>query len=227
MPTDIGTARRASIATKPSSWPPLLVLGFLLILCAFRGLYMAAGLVRPPDIDSLRDVGFIQGFLDGNWFGDPSYAGEWRYYPPLVHALAASVARLLGTGDVLRFWAQAGVWLNLLTPLAFFFMARQLIGSSQAAAASAAVFVLFNGAVSRPWNTGGYTPWPLTFFVGVWMILARGIPGLAWKMLLNAVMIGALIGITLLAHLVPAVILTAIVTAVAFRADGFRPRTFI
>ena len=234
MPTDIGTARRASIATKPSSWPPLLVLGFLLILCAFRGLYMAAGLVRPPDIDSLRDVGFIQGFLDGNWFGDPSYAGEWRYYPPLVHALAASVARLLGTGDVLRFWAQAGVWLNLLTPLAFFFMARRLLGSSQAAAASATVYVLFNGAVSRPWNTGGYTPWPLTpsisqafFFVGVWMILARGIPGLAWKMLLNAVMIGALIGITLLAHLVPAVILTAIVTAVAFGSDGFRARTFI
>ena len=234
MPTDIGTARRASIATKPSSWPPLLVLGFLLILCAFRGLYMAAGLVRPPDIDSLRDVGFIQGFLDGNWFGDPSYAGEWRYYPPLVHALAASVARLLGVGDVLSFWAHAGVWLNLPTPLAFFFMARRLLGSSQAAAASATVYVLFNGAVSRPWNTGGYTPWPLTpsisqafFFAGVWMILARGIPGLAWKMLLNAVMIGALIGITLLAHLVPAVILTAIVTAVAFGADGFRPRTFI
>jgi hypothetical protein len=185
-------------------------------------------LVRPPDIDSLRDVGFIQGFLDGNWFGDPAYAGEWRYYPPLVHALAASLVRLLGVGDVLAFWAQAGVWSNLLTPLVFFFMSRRLLGSSQAAAACATVYVLFNGAVSRPWNTGGYTPWPLTpsisqtfFFVGVWMILARGTPGLAWKKLLNAVIIGALIGITLLAHLVPAVILTAIVTAVAFGADGF------
>jgi hypothetical protein len=234
MPTDTETAREAPIATKVSSWPPRFILGFLLILCAFRGLHLVAGLVRPPDIDSLRDVGFIQSFLDGNWFGDPSYTGEWRYYSPLVHALGALFARLLGANDVLAFWAQAGVWLNLLTPLIFFLMAKRLLGSSQAAAASATVYVLFNGAVSRPWMTGGYTPWPLTpsisqalFFASVWIILKRCIPGVTWKKLLSAVMIGALIGLTLLAHLVPAVILTAIVTSVAFGTDGFRVRTFI
>jgi hypothetical protein len=142
--------------------------------------------------------------------------------------------RLLGVSDILTFWVQAGVWLNLLTPLMFFFMAKRLLGSSQAAAASATVYVLFNGAVSRPWMTGGYTPWPLTpsisqalFFASVWIILERGIPGVTWKKLLSAVMIGALIGLTLLAHLVPAVILTAIVTSVALGTDGFRARTFI
>jgi hypothetical protein len=206
----------------------------LLILCAFHGLHLVAGLVRPPDIDNLRDVGFIQGLLDGNWFGDPAYTGEWRYYPPLVHALGALLARLLGAKDPLAFWVQAGVWLNLLTPLTFFFMAKRLLGSSQAAAASATVYVLFNGAVSRPWMTGGYTPWPFTgsigqalFFASVWIILGRGIPGMTWKKLLSAVMIGALIGLALLAHLVPAVILTAIVISVAFGTGGFRARTLI
>jgi len=217
-----------------SSWPPRFILGLLLILCAYRGLRLVGGLVRPPDIDSLRDVGFIQAFLDGNWFGDPAYSGEWRYYPPLVHALGALLARLLGAKDALALWVQAGVWLNLLTPLTFFLMAKRLLGSSQAAAASATVYVLFNGAVSRPWMTGGYTPWPLTpsisqalFFASVWIILKSGIPGVTWKKLLNAVMIGALIGLTLLAHLVPAVILTAIVTSVAFGVGGLRVRTLI
>jgi hypothetical protein len=66
-----------------SSWLPWFILGLLLILCVFRGLHLVAGFVRPPDIDSLRDVGFIQGFVDGNWFGDPAYTGEWRY-PPVI-----------------------------------------------------------------------------------------------------------------------------------------------
>jgi hypothetical protein len=220
--------------SKMSSWVPRFILGLLLILCAFRGLHLVAGLIRPPDVDNLRDVGFIQGFLDGNWFGDPAYTGEWRYYPPLVHAFGALLARLLGAKDALAFWVQAGVWLNLLTPLTFFFMAKRLLGSSQAAAASATVYVLFNGAVSRPWMTGGYTPWPFTpsisqalFFASVWIILKRGIPGVTWKQLLSAMMIGALIGLVLLAHLIPAVILTAIVTSVAFGTGGFRARTLI
>ena len=227
-----GDPRIESVAPKSSV--PLFILGSLLILCAFRGLHLVAGLVRPPDIDSLRDVGFIQGLLDGNWFADPAYTGEWRYYPPLVHAFGAWLARLLGAKDALAFWVQAGVWLNLLTPLTFFFMAKRLLGSSQAAAASATVYVLFNGAVSRPWMTGGYTPWPFTpsisqalFFASVWIILKIGIPGVTWKKLLSAVTIGALIGLALLAHLIPAVILTAIVTSVAFGTGGFRARTLI
>jgi hypothetical protein len=93
------TIRDPPIATKISSWPPRFILGLLLILCAYRGLHLVGGLVRPPDVDNLRDVGFIQGLLDGNWFGDPAYTGEWRYYPPLVHALGALLARLHGAKD--------------------------------------------------------------------------------------------------------------------------------
>jgi len=234
MTVDTKTTREWTIATKVSGWAPWLILGLLLILCAFRGIHSVMGLVRPPDIDSLRDAGFVQGFLDGNWFGDPAYAGEWRYYPPLVHALGALLARLLRATDPLAFWVQAGAWLNLLTPLTFFLMANRLLGSSQGAAASTTVYVLFNGLVSRPWVTGGYTPWPLTpsisqalFFASVWIILKRGVPGGTWKKLFSAVLIGAVIGITLLAHLIPAVILTAIVTSVALGTGGFRVRTFI
>jgi hypothetical protein len=230
---DVETAREARTATKASNSAPWFILGVLLILCAFHGLHLVAGLIRTPDPDHARDAGFIQGFLDGNWFGDPAYAREWRYYPPLVPALGAFLVRILGAKDVLAFWVQAGVWLNLLTPLTFYFMAKRLLGSSQAAAASTTVYV-FNGAVSRPWMTGGYTPWPYIpsisqafFFASVWIILVRGIPGMTWKKLLSAVMIGVMIGLALLAHLIPAVILTGIVISVAFGTGGFRTGTLI
>jgi hypothetical protein len=231
---DVETARELRTATKASNLAPWFVLGLLLILCSFHGLHLVAGLVRTPDTDLFRDAGFIQGLLDGNWFGDPAYAGEWRYYPPLVHALGAFLVRILGAKDVLAFWVQAGVWLNLLTPLTFYFMAKCLLGSSQAAAASTTVYVLFNGAVTAPWMTGGYTPWPITpsisqafFFASVWIILERGIPGTTWKNLLGAVIIGVMIGLALLAHLIPAVILTGIVISVAFGTGGFRTGTLM
>jgi hypothetical protein len=76
----------SSIADLWVSWGILLL---LLFLCAVEGLQATVGLEAPLDVDSWRDVGFIQSFLNGNWFGDPAYAGEWRYYPPLMHGLGA------------------------------------------------------------------------------------------------------------------------------------------
>ena len=79
--------------TAAGRWIPWIVLALLLGLCLLEGLQATAGLDRPPDPDSLRDVGFIQGFLDGNWLGDP-VNGEWRWYPPLFPALGALAAWL-------------------------------------------------------------------------------------------------------------------------------------
>ena len=81
-------------------WVPWIILLLLLIRCAVEGLLATAGVEAAPDIDSWRDVGFIQGFLDGNWFGDPAYAGEWRWYPPLMHGLAALGVLLSGTSPM-------------------------------------------------------------------------------------------------------------------------------
>ena len=69
---------------------PLLVLLLVLIVCSIRGYATVAGLVRPADWDSFRDIGYIQALLDGNWLGDPLFGGEIRYYPPLMHAIAAA-----------------------------------------------------------------------------------------------------------------------------------------
>ncbi len=187
-----------------------------------------SGITYPPDVDSLRDIGFAQGMLNGDIFGDPAYAGETRWYPPLLPALAAAAVRLFGIADLPSFWVQAGPWINLLVPVAFFLAAQRLLGSTVSAAAALTAFVLFNGTVGGPWVTGGYTPWPFIpnisqslFFLTLSLILSfQG--SRHWP---EAACVGAAIGVTFLAHPVPAIILTSVATAVAFATCGLKLRT--
>ncbi len=205
-----------------------LIVGLLLLLCLLHGISVQRGVPVPPDIDSWRDLGFIQALLDGNYWGDPSYAGEWRYYPPLVHAIVAAAAYVSATDDLALFWTRSGIWLNLLTPVAFFLMCRGLFAVTGAAVAATCFYVLWSGSTGTPWLMGGYTAWPLTppvaqapFFLAVLAIVRARPPSIQSAALLHAALIGLLIGLTALAHLVPAIILTVVVTVVAaFRAQG-------
>jgi hypothetical protein len=213
---------------SPDRIAPWVALAFVLGLCAAHGLVVTAGLARPPNVDNLRDVGAIQGILDGNWFGDPVNAGAWRWYPPLIHAVAATAAWLSGASP-LQFWASAGPWLNLLTPLTFFLMTARLFGPPTAAV-SVVVLVLLNGAMRSPWLAASYTPWPFTpnlalpcFFASLWLIYARA----GARRIGDAIVVGGALGLTFLAHIIPALLLSAIVTAVTLSETGIRPRAFL
>ena len=197
----------------------------LLALCLVHGLTVTAGVQAPPDLDALRDIGFAQGILDGNWFGDPSYGGTLRYYPPLVPALSALAIRLAGIEDVPRFWVAVGPYVGLLPVAAFFVFARAMAGAVVAACGTA-VFVLVNAANADPWIGGGYTPWLLVPLVAQAGLLAAATlihtraGRTAW---LDAPMIGLAIGTVFLAHPVPGVLLGAIAAAAvaaAPRIDG-------
>jgi hypothetical protein len=205
---------------------PWLLLALLLALCAWDGTRAVSGLIRPPDEDLMRDVGFMQAILDGNFFGDAVYRGELRWYPPLISLIGAATAWLTG-GPLATVWIQVAPWFGLLGVVLFFGMVRQLF-DPMVAATAVAIYALVDPAVSQPWITGGYTPWPLAsnlaallFFVGVWMIHRHG----ALRRWRDAALIGAVLGLSFLAHMVPALLLSAIVTAVALREGGLHPRT--
>ncbi len=167
-------------------------------------------------MDTFRDAGFVQGIIDGNWFGDPAIGGAWRYYPPLIHAFFAALAAAAGAAP-LRLLTLSAPFINLIVPAGYFLMARELVGAV-AALAGTALFMFFNGLVLPPWVSAAYHPWssvPLLalggFFYSVWLIHARiGSPRLR-----DAVLIGSAIGLTFLAHTVPAVILAAMVPVAA------------
>jgi hypothetical protein len=190
----------------------LLFLLFLLGLCAVQGLIITRGVEYPPDLDAWRDIGLTQAILDGNWFGDPTYPGEVRHYPPLVPGLMAVLFQIIGADDLLLFWVRAGVWLGLVPVFMFFFMARAMLGP-RAACVGTALFVLLNSVVTPPWIGGGYSPWLLipllaqAFFFGtLWLIHSLVTRG-GW---LSAGAIGAAIGVTFLAHTVPGLLLVGI-----------------
>lgn len=211
-----------------SSNLPWCVLAVLLALCAARGVWFAHGLTVPTDADTVRDIGFIRGILDGNAWGDPAIAGAWRWYPPLFHAIAAGVAFLTGS-DPLPLWNAAGMWLNLATPVAFFIMNRRLFGLWQAAAATG-VMVLFGGAVMSGDEAAGYTPWTFTpalawplFFLGT-AAIHRLTPALRVG---GAITSGCIVGIVFLAHTVPAILLAGMVAALAFAQAGRRSRALV
>jgi hypothetical protein len=201
------------------------IVGLLLGLCVAKGLWFVHGVTIPPDEDTIRDIGFIQATLDGNFLGDPTNAGALRWYPPLVHVLAAAFVWFSGA-TLMPFWVQAGPWLNLLSPLMFFVMNRRLIGPWPAVAATA-VFVLFNGSAMPSDAAASYTPFSFTpglawamFFGAVWLLHARA-DGTRFG---NALLMGVVLGLVFLAHTVPAILLSAMVTAVVLARSGLRLR---
>src|SRR5215471_13170516 len=110
------------------TWPWLVLLA-LLVVCLAHGLWVVRGLGPYAAIlDTYRDAGFVQGFLDGNLAGDPSIDGAKRYYPPLFHALAAWVA-FVTRARPLDLLVHAAPWINLLVPATFFLMVRRLVSA--------------------------------------------------------------------------------------------------
>jgi hypothetical protein len=199
---------------------------FLLLFCLIRGLWVTRGLSSPAIMDTFRDAGFVQGIVDGNWFGDPTIGGAWRYYPPLTHAFFAAVAAATGI-EPLSLLTMSAPLLNLLVPAGFFLMTRHLFGAV-AAVAGTALFVFFNDLALPSWISAAYHPWssvPLLalggFFFSVWLINAR----IRSERLSDALLIGSAIGLTFLAHTVPALILAAIVPVAVLSIREFKLRT--
>ena len=199
---------------------------FLLLFCLIRGLWVTRGLSSPAIMDTFRDAGFVQGIVDGNWFGDPTIGGAWRYYPPLAHAFFAAVVAATGI-EPLRLLTMSAPVLNLVVPAGFFLMTRHLFGAV-AAVAGTALLVFFNDLALPSWISAAYHPWssvPLLalggFFFSVWLIHAR----IRSERLSDALLIGSAIGLTFLAHTVPALILAAIVPVAVLTVREFNLRT--
>jgi hypothetical protein len=198
----------------------------LLVLCLIRGLWITRGLSSPAIMDTFRDAGFVQGIIDGNWFGDPTISGAWRYYPPLIHAFFAAVAAATGIAP-LRLLTISAPFVNLIVPAAFFLMTRHLMGAV-AAIVGTMLLVFFNGLGLPPWASATYHPWssvPLLalggFFFSVWLIHAR----IRSESLRDASLIGSAIGLTFLAHTVPALILAAILPVAVLTSREINMRT--
>jgi hypothetical protein len=190
----------------------------LLIAALVPGVLATADLTWPFDLNHFRDIGIAQTIQEGGWGGwreDPFYAGEVAWDNPLIPAIVAIVATIAQT-PIPETFTRTGAYINLLPAILFFLCARRLIG--QAAALPALVAWLFMPHSPPAWGAAMYTPW---LFPGTaaHALFYGGI--LAWLRALEQPSLsrlsiaGAILGVTLLAHTAPALVLTGMIVATA------------
>lgn len=198
-------------------------LALLLLLCgpAFvLGRGATRGLSWPPDIDLYRDIAQGQTMADGALLADPFYRGETLWYNPLVPGLVAGLAGLTGQ-PVQVVYVQAGAYLNLLGPIAFFLLIEAWFGLPAAAAATLHLVYLRDPA-GPSWLSPSYSPWLYSAaFVQALFYLTL----LAYHRALQSGALGwfaaagALLGLTFLGHAAPALLL-GVVAAAGFARDA-------
>jgi hypothetical protein len=179
------------------------------------------GTTWPPEMDHYRDLAAAQWLLHGHFAGDVAFAGEARWYPPLVPALGAALAAVLRI-PLPRIWAEMGPFVNLLAPITFYLLARLLM-SPLAAFSALAGFLFFGLRAAQLGFQATYSPWVWPnqfvqcFFYGAaacWLMSIRT-GSRRWE-----VATGILLGVTFLGHPVPATVLglaLALDTSLALR----------
>lgn len=197
---------------KSLKFAPFALALFLVLYVLSVGISTSTPVKRTFDGDLQRNLSQAQSILDGAPLADPNYLGETIWYNPLVPGLIAFISKLSGTPpDIVNL--RAGAFLNILTPVCFFFL---LLIAFDAGTAAASVFaVLFIITAGLPvYFTGTYSPImyslhlaPAFFFIGLaFYFKAVETTGLKWHLLT-----GLFLGLTFLAHTAPAVILGLVI----------------
>lgn len=193
-----------------------LILCFVVWVTAWQKMH---DLTWPCENDLYRDLGAAQSMLDGQGGADPSYLGERRWYNPLVPALVAFASRV-GHTPLHEAYTRFGTGLNLLAPLAFYALVRVLFNPG-VALASLLSFLFFGPLHWPSWLHATYSPWlwPCNFAQGLfYLALLAWVWAVRRRQLAFAPLVGAVIGLTLLAHAAPVFLLVGVL-GVAFVAE--------
>ena len=184
----------------------------LTAIALIHGVKTTAGVVWPYDLDQFRDIGMAQAILDHRYGTDHLYLGETIWYNPLVSAIVAAISAVSRIAPPIVV-TQAGAYLNLFAPIAFYVLVTYLFDRLVALAAVAAfLFAPIGDAPS--WAAATYSPWMFSqnlaqgFFYLTLVAYGRAIGSNQWRWHL---IVGILLGITFLGHTAPAVILGTII----------------
>lgn len=189
--------------------------------CGFafvKAIQTTADVQWPYDLDQFRDIGMAQSVLDHRYGTDHLYLGETVWFNPLVSIVIAALSRAAAVSPVLVI-THGGPCLNVLAPLAFYFLVAYLF--DRWVALVAAVAFLFAPIGHAPsWAAATYSPWLLTqnfvqtFF---YLTLAAYLKALESNRRTWFVLVGLLLGVTFLGHTAPAIILGTVMVIGTFK----------
>jgi hypothetical protein len=184
----------------------------LIAIALINGIKTTAGVAWPYDLDQFRDIGMAQAIRDHRYGTDHLYLGETIWYNPLVSAIVAAISGVSRIAPPVVV-TQAGAYLNLFAPIAFYALANYLFGRLVALVAVAAfLFAPIGDAPS--WAAATYSPWVFSqnlsqgFFYLTLVAYGKALESQQWRWYF---VVGILLGVTFLGHTAPAVILGMII----------------
>ncbi len=185
----------------------------MLLLAFVQGFRTTHDLHWAADADFDRDISYVQGTLDGHFGMDPSYAGEYLWYNPLLFSVETALVKITGMpiNDIVT---QAGSWLNLLAPAAFFAMAA-LLFSFEIGIASTLAFLFLSSGNIPGWGAATYSPWLYPVCFAQWLFYIDIL--LCYKAFSTRktswfIALGAMTGLLFLGHAAPAIIMVLLIT---------------
>ncbi|HVM89001.1 MAG TPA: hypothetical protein VMT76_12500 [Puia sp.] len=170
------------------------------------------------DVDFDRDVSFAQSLMDGHYGQDPNYKGEFLWYNPMVFAIEAAISKLTSLPPS-AVAAQAGTFLNFLSPLVFLLMAVYFFGLEVALAALFA-FLFVRADMVNGGTVYGYSPWLYPFCFAqfaFYMNIIFCYKAFSSQKYIWFVLLGVGIGISFLAHAAPTILIILILVSIQFK----------
>ena len=222
--------RPAEAVAAPGGWGAARLLP-LALMCAvplLLGVQATSGLRWPHDADLSRNIAQAQTIAEGDLWGDPYYRGERLWYNPLLPLMVAALATVSDV-PVPVMYIRSGPFLNLLAPIAFFFLMHRFFGGVAAVAAT------FHWLFLRPprdpaWAIATFTPWLFAsniaqiFFYLALLSYRRALAAGTWR---SYAATGAAVGAAFLVHVAPALLFGGIAVLVcAGRLIGARGNGF-
>ncbi len=133
------------------------VFGIMLAMAFYKCYQTTHDLNWAYDTDFDRDMAFIHGNLEGNFGKDPNYLGQWLWYNPLLFSIETVIVKVTGLpANVVV--TRAGVYLNMLAPLAFLAMLLAFFDKKIALGGMLAFLFLSVGNIPG-WCGATYSPW--------------------------------------------------------------------
>ena len=204
---------------KPTDKNKYLFAFVLMLIAAFIQCYKTLHdlhWANEPDFD--RDIAYIRSTLDGHYGQDPNMTGQYMWYNPMLFLLETLVVKLTGL-PINIVVARAGAFINIISPIAFFFMVVKLFDYKVALPALLCFFFLVNGNLPC-WGGATYSPWLLsdtfsqfTFYITIFFCYKA----FAKQKLFWFIIFGASLGITFLGHSAPVFIIILIMICIQGR----------
>jgi hypothetical protein len=189
---------------------PVLVTG-LLVAVALVLSRTTSDLRWPFDVDLFRDIGQADAVRRGHLFADANYAGERAWYNPLGSWLVGGLSYVTGISPATLI-TRGGVVFNLITPISLAILVRRWFGRLAAGFTLVAFVFLICGQYPS-WVVATYSPWMFQagFAQGFFYLALLALARFAERgRRVDCMVFGALVGVVVLAHTAPALILVAV-----------------